>query len=127
MTTRLACTASSTVAITPPEEWLELGRTDAVVGSWQGYAGAAEVSVIVNEITEPGEGVALHQHEYAEVFVVLAGCVRFEVGALTVEAAAGHIVVAPPNVPHAFVSCGSEPLRMIDIHQSACFATRWID
>ena len=125
MTTKLACTTSSTVAVTAPEDWLD--RTGVLAGSWEGFVGDAEVSVIANEISELGQGVALHQHDYAEVFVVLAGCVRFEVGALTVEASAGHIVVAPPNVPHSFVSCGSEPLSMIDIHQSAHFVTRWID
>lgn len=66
----------------------------------------------------PGAGAARHVHPYPETWLVLAGRVRFMVGGEPVEAAAGHIVVAPAGVPHGFVNPGPDLLEMVCIHPS---------
>lgn len=67
---------------------------------------------------EPGAGASLHVHPYPETWIVLAGRVRFTVGGRSLEATAGHVVVAPADVPHKFVSLGPDRLEMVCIHPS---------
>jgi quercetin dioxygenase-like cupin family protein len=88
--------------------------------------GGANVSVIFVDAA-PGEGPRLHRHPYEEIFIVLEGQSRFTVGADTVEARAGQIVIVWPGVPHAFVNSGEGRLRQIDIHPSGHFATEWLE
>lgn len=66
--------------------------------------------------TDPGKGSDLHTHPYAETWVVRAGEAEFHVGKDTIHGVAGDIVIAPPDVPHRYVSTGDTPLRMICIH-----------
>jgi mannose-6-phosphate isomerase-like protein (cupin superfamily) len=33
----------------------------------------------------------------------------------------------PANTPHRFVNTGDGPLKQIDIHVSASFATEWLE
>lgn len=73
----------------------------------------------------PGSGPKLHMHPYAEVFVVQEGHVTFTVGAETIPASAGQIVIVPPNTPHTFVNAGPGRARHIDIHTSRCMETEW--
>src|SRR6185437_9444108 len=63
-----------------------------------------------------GTGPRLHQHQYAEVFVVQDGHVVFTVGGETVEATGGQIVIAPPDQPHKFVNAGPGRSLHFDIH-----------
>ena len=76
------------------------------------------VSIFVTNYDERGRGPQLHKHPYAEIFVVHAGTALFTVGdeQLTVEA--GHIVVAPPDTPHAFECAGDDTLRVVTVHTS---------
>jgi len=63
-----------------------------------------------------GAGPRLHQHVYAEVFVIQDGNVTFTVGDETLEATGGQIVIAPPGVLHRFVHAGPGLSRHLDIH-----------
>ena len=85
-----------------------------------------EVSFIWVEM-RPGEEVKLHKHPYGEMFIILQGKSTYRVGAETLEAEAGQIIVAPPDVPHGFVNSGTEQLRQIDIHLSKTFITEWLE
>jgi quercetin dioxygenase-like cupin family protein len=76
--------------------------------------------------SEPGEGPGLHTHPYAETFIVEEGRATFTVGDDTLEAHAGDIVVAPANVPHAFVNSGSGVLRSVNIHPVPEMETTWL-
>jgi quercetin dioxygenase-like cupin family protein len=76
--------------------------------------------------TKPGEGPGLHRHPYAETFIVQDGEATFTVGEETIEARAGDIVVAPANMPHAFVSSGSTVLRSVNIHPASEMETEWL-
>ena len=63
-----------------------------------------------------GTGPALHQHLYAEIFVVQEGDVTFTVGGETIETADGQIVIAPAGLPHRFENAGPGRSRHVDIH-----------
>jgi quercetin dioxygenase-like cupin family protein len=76
--------------------------------------------------TKPGEGPGLHHHPYAETFIVQEGQATFTVGDETIEAHAGHIVVAPAQVPHAFVNSGTDVLRSVNIHPVSEMETVWL-
>src|SRR6476646_4549054 len=85
-------------------------------GDFEGYRfGEAGASFIWVE-AEPGGGPKLHRHPYAEVFVVLEGRARYTVGAETVEAGAGQILIVPAGTPDRFVNIGPGRLEQIDIH-----------
>ena len=63
-----------------------------------------------------GTGPALHQHRYAEIFVVQEGNVEFEVGDENIAATAGQIIIAPAGIPHRFLNAGTGVSRHVDIH-----------
>ena len=88
--------------------------------------GGANVSLIFVDVG-PGEGPRLHQHACEEIFIVLEGQSRFTVGAHTVEARSGQIIVVRPGVAHNFVDSGEGRLRQIDIHPSGTFVTEWLE
>ena len=101
----------------------------AGVGSYefQGYLrGNSNVSFIWLDLP-PGEGPRLHRHPYEEIFIVQEGYPRFTVGAETLDAQPGQIIVVPPETPHKFVNVGDGPLRQVDIHASRRFITEWLE
>jgi mannose-6-phosphate isomerase-like protein (cupin superfamily) len=100
------------------------GRT---AHKFEGYLyGDADVSFFLTD-GPPGSGPELHEHPYAEVFVIQEGAVTFTVGEDTIEATAGQIVVVPAGVPHKFVNSGTARARHIDIHASRRMTTEWLE
>jgi quercetin dioxygenase-like cupin family protein len=75
----------------------------------------------------PGEGVRLHQHPYREIFIIQEGSATYTVGATTLEARAGQILIAPADTPHKFVNSGAGHLRQVDLHLSTRFITQWLE
>jgi quercetin dioxygenase-like cupin family protein len=92
---------------------------------FDGVDHSAPVSFFLTH-SEPGEGPGLHRHPYAETFIIEEGHARFTVGDDTIEAHAGDIVVAPADVPHAFVNSGSGVLRSVNIHPVPEMETVWL-
>jgi quercetin dioxygenase-like cupin family protein len=92
---------------------------------FEGAAHDAPVSFFLLH-TKPGQGPGLHRHPYAETFIVQEGHAMFTVGEDTIEAKAGDIVVAPAEVPHAFVNSGPDVLRSVNIHPVAEMKTVWL-
>jgi quercetin dioxygenase-like cupin family protein len=92
---------------------------------FEGVAHQAPVSFFLLH-TKPGEGPGLHRHPYAETFIVQEGQATFTVGEDTIEAKSGDIVVAPADVPHAFVNSGPGVLRSVNIHPVAEMETVWL-
>jgi quercetin dioxygenase-like cupin family protein len=91
----------------------------------QGQEIGAGISVIAVD-SQPGDGPALHRHEYTEVFVVLEGQATFTVGGAERVVAAGGVAVAPAGVPHRFVNSGPGRLVQVDIHENDHFVTEWL-
>jgi len=75
----------------------------------------------------PGARVRLHRHPCEEIFILLEGRATFTVGAETLEATAGQIVIVSPQTPHAFRSSGDGPLRQIDILPQEQIITEWLE
>lgn len=65
-------------------------------------------------------GPPLHiHHEQDEIFYVIQGKFRFQVGDEKYEVSAGDCLFAPRKVPHAFVHIGDEKSKMMTIFQPA--------
>jgi mannose-6-phosphate isomerase-like protein (cupin superfamily) len=75
----------------------------------------------------PGRGPALHTHPYEELLLIQEGTGTFTIGEETFELGAGHLIVVPPGVPHAFKNTGDGPLKQVDIHLSPSFSTQWLE
>ena len=76
------------------------------------------ISMFMTRYPERGQGPDLHLHPYAEAFVVDDGVALFSVGDERIEVGAGHVVVVPPETPHAFKNAGDEVLRVVSVHPS---------
>lgn len=84
---------------------------------FEGAAYDAETSFF-HVKNEPGKGSHLHVHPYPETWIVRTGRVRFTVGGEHIEAGAGDIVIAAPQIPHKYVNIGADQLEMFCIHPS---------
>jgi mannose-6-phosphate isomerase-like protein (cupin superfamily) len=112
---------------TATREYLVVDRDELRDSELRGCEyGEVNVSLIFVDVG-PGEGPRLHRHAYEEIFIMLEGQSRFTVGAHTVEARAGQVIIVRAGVPHKFVSVGEGRLRQIDIHPSGTFITEWLE
>lgn len=95
-----------------PEVAMRAGMT----GKWlvSREQGASEVSVLSN-VVAPGAAAPKHLHAYEEVILVEAGEIWVETGGKRIAAAAGQVVIIPPNAPHAWGSSGAVPARLLFI------------
>ena len=76
-------------------------------------------ATLIRYVTEiVGEGPKLHIHPYDEIFTITEGRARFTVGAQTIDAQAGDIVLGPANIPHGYQNLGPGRLDSLDIHLS---------
>jgi mannose-6-phosphate isomerase-like protein (cupin superfamily) len=78
-------------------------------------AGASAGTVSVLELTmEPGEGPALHRHTREhELWYVLEGEFRFQLGEEIVHQPAGGAAFGPIGVPHTFQNLGPSTGRLL--------------
>jgi mannose-6-phosphate isomerase-like protein (cupin superfamily) len=75
------------------------------------------LSVFVTEFPN-GRGPDLHQHPYAELFLVEQGTAHFTIGDEELEVESGHFAIAPANTPHGFKNRRDEQLRVVSIQPS---------
>ena len=99
------------------EDWTE---------SYQELPGGANISIILQSTSQAGVGPRLHQHPYAETFLVRRGSATFTVGSEQLEAHAGQVLVVPANTPHKF-STGPQGYEAVHIHASPRFLTEWLE
>ena len=70
--------------------------------------------------TPPGLGPELHIHiGQSEMFYVLKGSVGMQCGSAMTTLKAGDTFFVPPDVPHSYVTLGTEPAHMINVFQPA--------
>jgi quercetin dioxygenase-like cupin family protein len=84
-----------------------------------------DVSIFVTSY-ERGQGVALHVHPYAEVFVVMDGTAKFTLGDEELIVESGHMTIAPPETPHGFEGAGGDTLRVVSVHPRAQVEQTWL-
>ncbi len=93
--------------------------------AFDGHEHGAQVSFFLSH-NRRGTGPKLHRHPYEETFIVEDGDVLFTVGASTIEARSGDIVVVPAGAPHKFISRGPTH-RQVSIHPVARTETEWLE
>ena len=69
---------------------------------------------------QPGCGIRLHRHPFAEFFYVISGEIDFALmnnpGAVEwVRCSFGDSIVAPPNAPHTFHNRSSKPAAFVGV------------
>jgi mannose-6-phosphate isomerase-like protein (cupin superfamily) len=107
-------------------EYVVVERDQLPDAELEGYLyGGAKVCVIFIDL-EPGGGPRLHRHPYDEIFILLEGIATFTIGAGSVQANAGQVLIAKAGAAHKFVNSGEGRLRQIDIHASDRFVTEWL-
>ena len=99
------------------EDWTE---------NYQRLPGGANVSIILESTTQEGVGPRLHQHPYAETFIIRRGSATFTVAGEGREAHAGQILVVPADTPHRFRT-GPQGYEAIHIHANPEFVTVWLE
>jgi mannose-6-phosphate isomerase-like protein (cupin superfamily) len=104
-------------------QWLP-GDANAV--QLEGKPHGAAVTLLLEHMP-PGSGPKLHWHPYGETWVVVEGRVAFSTGTETGEAGPGDVIYVAPEERHKFTVLGPARLRMLCIHQSAEFVTRWVE
>lgn len=98
-----------------------------ILDNIEGAAYGAGVSLIFEDTDAVGSGPRLHQHPYAETFVIRAGRARFTVGDDELIGEAGHVLVVPAWTPHKFSVLGPDRYVATDIHASDEFITEWLE
>jgi mannose-6-phosphate isomerase-like protein (cupin superfamily) len=93
---------------------LRLGRTVKFEGASHGVDAS-----FFHVKSHPGTGSLLHKHPYPETWLVRSGRAQFTVGDDQIEAGAGEIVIAAPNIPHKFLNVGDGLLEMFCVHTSS--------
>jgi mannose-6-phosphate isomerase-like protein (cupin superfamily) len=89
------------------------------------YQGDASISIIL-ESTTAGVGPRLHQHPYAETFIIRAGWARFTIRSEELQGHAGQVLVVPADTPHKLAT-GPDGYEGIHIHANYRFVTEWLE
>lgn len=93
--------------------------------NYENLPGAAGISLILESTPKAGAGPRLHQHPYAETFIIRRGSATFTIGAEQLAGRAGQVLVAPANTPHKFVT-GPDGYEAIHVHANDVFVTDWL-
>ena len=77
---------------------------------------ADQVFSAVELVTQPGEGVMVHVHDYEDELVyVVDGEIEVTLGDQTMTATAGVLALLPRGIPHGFTNIGNKPSRVLDV------------
>ena len=102
------------------------GRADGEnwIENYQELPASANISIILKSTARGGRRPTLHQHAYAETFVIRRGWATFTVGSEQLQGHAGQVIVVPANTPHKF-STGPDGHEGVHIHANPRFITEW--
>lgn len=75
----------------------------------------------------PGSAQALHRHGPEQVYIVVAGQGRMQVGEEDREVVAGDLVHVPPDVPHGITNTGDQALSYLSAATPAFSQTAFYD
>lgn len=95
---------------TAPATWALGMLAEQLIGGQDG-GGQLGVSVVTQP---PGQASPLHVHTHEdEAWYLLEGTLTYRAGEQTVRMAAGDFIFLPRNVPHAFRTTGTVPVRFL--------------
>ena len=70
---------------------------------------------VMEFVTAPGKGVALHVHEREDELVyLLEGEIEVMLGDQKMKAVPGVMALLPRGIPHGFTNVGNKPSRLLD-------------
>jgi quercetin dioxygenase-like cupin family protein len=70
---------------------------------------------VMEFVTPPGKGVALHVHEREDELVyLLEGEIEVTLGNQKMKAVPGVMALLPRGIPHSFTNIGDKPSRLLD-------------
>src|SRR6185312_9306016 len=70
---------------------------------------------VMEFVTPPGKGVALHVHEREDELVyLLEGEIEVTLGSQKMKAVPGVMALLPRGIPHGFTTVGKKPSRVLD-------------
>jgi quercetin dioxygenase-like cupin family protein len=70
---------------------------------------------VMEFVTPPGKGVALHVHEREDELVyLLEGEIEVTLGNQKIKAVPGVMALLPRGIPHGFTNIGNKPSRLLD-------------
>jgi quercetin dioxygenase-like cupin family protein len=70
---------------------------------------------VMEFVTPPGKGVALHVHEREDELVyLLEGDIEVTLGNQKMKAVPGVMALLPRGIPHGFTNIGNKPSRLLD-------------
>jgi mannose-6-phosphate isomerase-like protein (cupin superfamily) len=98
-----------------------------ILDTIQGAAYGMGVSLIFEDSDTDGDGPYLHEHPYAETFVIRGGRALFTVAGEKLIGVAGQVLVVPGFTPHTFEVVGPERYIATHIHASDTFITTWLE
>src|SRR5215207_4408990 len=99
------------------EDWAE---------DFEELPGGANISIILESTIKEGVGPRLHQHPYAETFIIRRGWALFTIGSEQLQGRAGQVLIVPANTPHKF-STGPDGYEGVHIHANPRFVTEWLE
>jgi len=92
---------------------------------FQGREFGTELSFFLIDC-EPGQGPALPQHPYAEMWVTMSGRALVVAGDEEREVGPEDMVIVGPDTPHRFVALGPDRLNVICLHDAGEMITEWL-
>jgi len=105
------------IVLRPGEgEIVRLGDAASTHFKAQGSDTGSLLSVTESVLARGFQGPAPHVHRHTfDIFYVLDGALRFQLGADSIDGHAGTFVLVPPGVVHAFGNPGSVAARFLNV------------
>src|SRR6516225_6052501 len=83
---------------------------------------------VMEFVTPPGKGVALHVHEREDELVyLLDGEIEVTLGDQKMKAVPGVMALLPRGIPHGFTNIGSKPSRLLDTILPGLFDNSFVE
>ena len=102
----------------PGRQWLIHG--EKAFSTKVSAVDTGQTYLLVEVHTPPGHGPELHIHPgQNELFFLLKGSIGVQCGSVRATLRTGDAFMAPADVPHAFVTLGSEPAHLLNLFDPA--------
>lgn len=87
--------------------------------------GFDSLSLILTD-TQPCGGPPIHTHETEEAHVLYEGCAVYLIGDERFTVHGPYVARVPAGVPHTFMNCGKDPLRLTAVFPSSHYTFAFV-